>query len=714
MEVARVLVVSKTAAAELILDYLVPAQLNVPVGSIVRMPLGSRVTEGVVLAKPVQPAVSDLKEIISVYPRVLLPEFLDLTSWLAVRAGCSMATALSAMLPPSGSGLLPSRWQLNEQAAAAVSFTEKQQLAVDYMRGQSPLTKSEIARALGISAAPIDRLIAKKVLMPVQNQPPEYTWDIPPVKNLTQDQERVLAEIAAGKGDQQPGETFLLHGVTSSGKTEVYIRLAGRVLAAGRQVMVLTPEIALAAQMVARFRAAFPEAAVYHSGLSSNQRAAEWDRMARGEVSLVIGTRSAVFAPLANLGLIVMDEEQELAYKQEENPRYHARDVARFRARHQGAVLVLGSATPALETYRRALVGGDRLLEMPRRVHNQQPIKREIIDMRQELQMGNRSMLSRSLTEALLATLEKKEQALLFLNRRGVAPTVLCRNCGYRYTCPNCSTALTLHGEGLLRCHYCGTAARVAKACPSCGSQYLRELGVGTQKLEAYLTARFPGVHVCRVDRDTAGTAQAKEARLSEFYRRQSGILLGTQMIAKGLDFPKVTLVGIVLADLSLALSDLRAAERTFQLITQAGGRSGRAQSPGRVIIQTYQPEHYSLRYALAEDYKGFYRREIALREKAGLPPFSHMTRILISAKLRDALTAQVEHITSLLGRENFEVLFSGPPPLEKLKGQWRWHFLLRQGLEGNPWARVEKLRQEIGVHKNNRCIIDNNPYNFM
>lgn len=715
MRVARVIILIKYADIEQALDYLIPVGIEAPPGSIVHVPLGNRVVEGVVFSHPDVPEVDELKEIISVDERSLNPEFTDLACWLAVRAGCSTATALSAMLPPPGKGGAPVRWQLDEQAAASVSLTEKQQLVVDLLRQQSSMHKTEIGQALGISAAPINNLIAKGVLAPAKRSVPGKIWDFEQVIQLTEDQEAVIEQITAESKHFQETATFLLHGVTGSGKTEVYIRLARKVLTTGRQVLVLVPEIALTAQLVARFRAAFGGGiSLMHSGLSGSRRASEWDKISRGDADIVIGTRSAVYAPLDNLGLIVIDEEHELAYKQEENPRYHARDVALYRARHHGAAVVMGSATPALETHSLALSGQYRLLQMSRRVHSLHPIEAEIVDMRNELRTGNRSMLSRALTQALKETIGNNEQALLFLNRRGLAPTVLCRNCGFRYTCPNCSTSMTLHGHGLLRCHHCGATARVAAACPECGSKYLRELGVGTQKLEANLASLFPDTHLCRIDGDTASSAQDKEQHLFDFYQQESGILLGTQMIAKGLDFPKVTLVGIVLADLSLAMSDFRAAERTFQLVTQAGGRTGRAQLPGKVIIQTYLPDHYSLQYAMAGDYEGFYRHEIAVRSKADLPPYSALTRILISSELQQQLMKQVEQITALLREEEFEVIFSGPPPLERIKGRYRWHFLLRHSLKSDPWPQVDNLRKSFRPDKHTRIIIDNNPYNFM
>lgn len=713
MAVARVLIMSKYADIEQPLDYAIPPGLSAPPGSVVRAPLGPRLVEGVVLVHPPEGQVPNLKEIRAVGPRRLSRELLGLAAWLAPRTGCSLAVALQAMLPPLGSGAPPKLWRLALPLPDS-KLTAKQLLVVDYLKGQRPQSKAEIARALTISAAPINSLIAKQYLQPVAAAPTAPAWDLPPVTELTADQKRVLTAVEERSNGFTSGGEYLLHGVAGSGKTEVYIRLTRAVLAAGRQVLVLTPEIALTPQLVARYRAVFPQIAVFHSGLGSGRRAQEWDRIATGKAPIVIGTRSGVFAPLQRIGLIILDEEHELAYKQEEAPRYHARDVARFRARQHGALLVLGSATPALETYYSAVRGRPYLLTMPRPVQRGHSIQTEIIDMRQELARGNRHMLSEALTAALTATLAKKEQALLFLNRRGVAPTVLCRSCGYRYTCPNCSTSLTLHGQGLLRCHHCGATTRLAAACPNCGSKYLRELGAGTQKLEAFLAARYPEAHLSRVDRDTAGTARSKEQRLFDFYRQESGILLGTQMIAKGLDFPKITLVGVVLADLSLALPDFRAAERTFQLVAQAAGRAGRAFLPGRVIIQTYEPEHYSIRLATAGDYQGFYQAELAIREKAGLPPFSTLTRILVAAKERRLLQKKVEQITGLLSQEQFDLLYSGPPPLERIKGRWRWHFLLRHAGARVDWQRLAGLRRATTPAAQIRIAFDHNPHSFM
>lgn len=714
MDIARVEIVQKSADLDRTLDYQIPPAVSAPLGSIVQVPLGNRVVEGVVVGHPDSAEVQELKSIISVQEYRLPEEYLEMAVWLGVRAGCSVASALAVMLPPEKTES-PVRWELSP-GADTLGLTEKQLQILDLLHRQGPMIKTNIATALGISAAPVDTLIRKGILVPGEFCIPANQWMLEDVAHLTEEQTAVINQIARITRSFVNNAEFLLFGVTGSGKTEVYIRLARLALAAGRQALILVPEIALTAQVVARFRRAFgPDIAVLHSGLQSSLRYSEWKRIVLGKARIVIGTRSAVFAPLSNLGLIVMDEEHEPAYKQEETPRYHARDIALFRARRHGAAVVLGSATPALETFARAEAGRYHLLRMPTRIHKHKPVTTEVIDMRQELHQGNRGMLSRALHEALADTLDRNEQALLFLNRRGVAPTVLCRNCGFRYTCSNCTASLTLHHNGILKCHHCGAAARVSASCPECGSKYLKELGIGTQKLEVHLQALFPGCTICRLDRDAARSAVDKEQQLHSFYQQGSGILLGTQMIAKGLDFPKVTLVGIVLADLSLAVADFRGAERTFQLITQAAGRTGRDPvRPGRVIIQTYQPEHYGIKFAVDADYQGFFNYEMRIRSGAGMPPFSALTRIILSAREQKDLLRQVEYVNSVDKGGELEVIYSGPAPLEKLKGRFRWHFLLRHSGNAQAWRSIDSLRRKIKHEKNARVVFDNNPYNFM
>lgn len=715
MAIAQVVIINKYADLDRFLDYSIPAEMNLKPGYRVKVPLGSRTVEGIVLRISSNTDVDNVKQVLEIIDSRLSEEFAVLARWMSIKSGCTLAAALSAMLPPPPAGNPLTRWQLNEELTSTIDLTVKQRQVVEFLRNQDkPLLKSEIIRPLGISHVPVNKLIEQGAI--VEANPPEHTWPFVQVDTLTAEQAAAVKEIEEATEGYCQGAEFLLHGVTGSGKTEVYIRLAQGVHKAGRQVLILVPEIALTAQLVARFKTVFRDkVSVLHSGLNNNVRAADWENISSGKADLVIGTRSAVFAPLKDIGLIIMDEEHEPAFKQEETPRYHARDIALFRAKGHRAAVVLGSATPSLESYARAQGGRYKLLQLPYKIHNERRVAADLVDMRRELQEGNRDILSRDLQRALLETLARNEQAILFLNRRGVAPTVLCRNCGFRYSCLNCSTALTLHRNGELRCHHCGLQGRKANTCPQCGSEYLREMGLGTQKLETRLAAMFPETSILRLDRDTAASADAKEQQLYRFYQEGAGIMIGTQMIAKGLDFPNVTLVGIVLADLSLGMTDFRAAERTFQLVTQAAGRTGRADKPGKVIIQTYQPEHYSLRFALTGDYQGFYQHEMQVRHRAGMPPYAALTRILVSTEQENELVPFVTEISGKLrDGETYELLYSGPPPLEKLKGRYRWHFLLRHPGTRAAWLEIDGLRQQLRASKHCRVIIDNNPYNFM
>lgn len=714
MQVARVAIADRNADVDRLLDYQLSPLAGQP-GNRVLVPLGKRKVQGIIVEVLGHSTVLQLKPVLRIIDETTLPdELIDLAHWLSLHSACSLGAALAAILPPVGTAAPRRGWQLNP-AAAVNNLPEKQRWVKELQQDGIARSKAEICRQLGISSSPVDSLIAKGVLTEVSLAPDFPHWPLSPVESLNTDQLQAIASIEElTAGLTRPGK-FLLQGVAGSGKTEVYLRLAKKVVARGRQVLVMVPEIALTAQLVARFRMAFENrVAVLHSGMAAGVRADCWRSIAAGSFPVVVGTRSAVFAPLDRLGLIVVDEEHEPAYKQEETPRYHAREVALHRAAAAGATVVLGSATPSLEASYWTAAGNFVRLCLPHRIHNHRPAT-ILIDMRKELQAGNRSVFSRQLQDALDAVLARGEQALLFLNRRGVAPTVLCRNCGFRYLCQNCSTGLTLHRQGRLRCHYCGAAAVLPRFCPRCGSSYLKELGLGTQKLEDYLRHRYPAHSILRLDRDSVASAVQKEKLLHDFYRQKAKILVGTQMIAKGLDFPNVTLVGVVLADLSLAMSDFRAAERTFQLVTQAAGRAGRGEKPGRVIIQTYQPEHYSLRFALAGDYQGFYAYETKIRRRAQLPPFVQLSRIVVTATTVEKLDRQVGAIQPLIERGNhWAVMYSGPPPLEKLKGWHRWHILLRHHNQAGVYKALLNLRRKVTKVDRCRIVIDHKPYNFM
>jgi len=488
---------------------------------------------------------------------------------------------------------------------------------------------------------------------------------------------------------------FLLHGVTGSGKTEVYLQSIQRCLDFGREAVVLVPEISLTPQMVERFKGRFgDEVAVLHSRLSNGERYDEWRKIKTGRVKVAIGARSAVFAPFRNIGLIVVDEEHESSYKQEETPKYHARDVAIKRAELCGAVVLLGSATPSLESVHETSAGRYKLLTMRLRASGGELPQVHIVDMREELKAGNRSMFSRGLHQALADRLAKGEQTVMLLNRRGYATFVMCRTCGFVAQCPHCDISLTYHRNSrTMRCHYCGYAEREAQECPSCSSAHIRHFGTGTQRVEEELSRLFPGIRVIRMDVDTTATKGAHEKLLNDFKTKKGDVLLGTQMVAKGLDFPDVTLVGVIAADTVLGLPDFRSGERTFQLLTQVAGRAGRHVLPGEVFVQTYMPEHYAIVAASEHDFGGFARAELRTRESRAYPPYHKLMLITFSHELVQPLMraseAFVRDLRSRIagtgtegedGRRWAQMEALGPvaSPIPKLKDRYRFQCMVK------------------------------------
>ncbi len=571
----------------------------------------------------------------------------------------------------------------------------------DARTGASAIPRAELLKRAGCSASALDALVRAGLLHPtevVASRSPMEGWSagrasvpVPvPAPNLTVDQERAVERVTARM--DSGGGIVVLHGVTSSGKTEVYLRAFEHALARGRRGILLVPDIALTPQMVDRVVARFgPErVAVLHSALGAGERLDEWERARRGQVDIVVGARSAVFAPVPSLGLIVVDEEHDGSYKQDESPRYHARDVAVFRAKRAGATVVLGSATPSLETYSKAESGEYELIELPRRIDDRPMPDVAVVDMRSELKAGNRTIFSRLLRARIEQTLERGQQAILFMNRRGFSTFVLCRECGHVMTCPHCDVSLTLHGSGSRRselvCHYCNHTERAPDVCPSCGGIHIRYFGAGTERIEDEVRKSFPKARVARMDVDTTRRKGAHRAILGAFRAGRTDILVGTQMIAKGLDFPNVTLVGVVSADTALNLPDFRAAERTYQLISQVAGRSGRGDVAGTVVVQTYSPEHYSIVAAAAHDYRAFYEAEIASRREAGYPPARRMARILVRG-IDESATARCAGMIASACREldcvsdgTVEVLGPAPAPIPRIAGKYRWHLLLLSG----------------------------------
>jgi primosomal protein N' (replication factor Y) (superfamily II helicase) len=516
--------------------------------------------------------------------------------------------------------------------------------------------------------------------------PGEDAWDtdfVSPANVLNLEQKDALAEIwrwlVAGEF-----AAALIHGVTGSGKTEVYLGVIEAALSRGKTAIVLVPEIALTLWVGRLVRARFGErVAVLHSGLPDIERAREWWRVRRGEASVVVGTRSAVFAPLENLGLIIVDEEQESAYKQEETPRYNGRDTAVYRARLEGAVALLGSATPSLETYHNARAGKYRLLKLTSRVENRPLAEVRIVDLREEFRRQHRAApVSEALRAAIALRLEEKTQAMVLINRRGYSWSLLCRICGAFVSCQNCSIALTYHkSRERLECHYCGYAIRPPKECPKCGGEYMYFVGDGTERVDEYLREQFPGARIARLDRDTVRTKREYQQVLGAFAKGEIDVLVGTQMVAKGHDFQRVTLVGVVAADLALGRPDFRAAERTFQLLTQVAGRAGRGELSGEVLVETYYPEHYAIQFAAKQDYISFYEKEAHFRRILHYPPFTALANILVrDRKIENAIrwSRALAGYFAPFEKHGVKILGPAAAPLARLRREYRFQFVLK------------------------------------
>ncbi len=537
---------------------------------------------------------------------------------------------------------------------------------------------------------------------------------------LNRDQENALNEIGSslrGRAHQ----VFLMSGVTGSGKTEVYLRAIEQTLAAGRSALLLVPEIALTPAVAAQFFARFGDrVAILHSAFGGLQRSAQWRRIREGKAHVVIGTRSAVFAPLENLGLVIVDEEQETSYKQEETPRYHGRDVAIVRAKAAAATVVLGSATPSLESRYNVERGKYRLLEMPERIERRPLPDVQVIDMRAEfVETGRQDLFSRVLQEAIRERLDAGEQVMMLLNRRGFSAFVACRQCGERVECENCALTLTFHRrDQKLTCHYCDYSRPVPSVCPKCESEYIYFIGSGSEKVEDYLRQLYPRARIARLDRDTARGRTNYETILNGFRDKAYDILVGTQMIAKGHDIPNVTLVGVVSADIALGMPDVRAAERTFQLLTQVAGRAGRGDRPGRVFLQTLSPDHYAIRFAAAQDYEGFYKKEIHFRRMLHYPPVTPMATLVVRGKkLEEALA-----LSGRLGRhlralpDGVRMLGPSAAPIVKLKREYRYQFIFkapRRKVLGGVLHRARQFAEDDNWPAT-ALVIDVDPINLM
>ena len=686
-EFAEVIIDLVSNAVDRPFHYSVPPELQGKLlpGMKVSLPLGNRRTEGYVLRLLEETPVESLRDIIAISDPepVLTAEQIPLLHWLSNRYYCRLIDALNAMVPAAfRQGKRPKEPQVLKAAAGAeavdLSRAPARREALQILLEQGPMPRKKLEE-MGVKGATIRTMekvgLIEQVAAGQHFAAAEDKASATIPHDLQEEQACCFAAIDEALREQRP-RRILLHGITASGKTEVYMQSIAACLQQGRSALILVPEIALTPQMIDHFEGRFPgQVAVLHSRLTAAEKSRFWQMIKTGRARVVLGARSAVFAPLSRIGLIVIDEEHETTYKQDEAPRYHARDVAWWRTRYHRAVLLLGSATPSLESYYRATEGEDLLLTMAARVTPTQLPPVEIVDMRRELKENHRQIFSRLLLKELEGVLERGEQALLFINRRGFAGFVLCRECGYVVRCPSCDVSLTLHlDRQLMCCHYCGHEAAVPETCPDCSGIKIRYFSAGTQRVEDEIKKIYPDVPLIRMDSDTTTSRQAHSRYYHQFREGRAKILIGTQMIAKGFDFPNVTLVGVVAADTALNLPDFRSPERTFQLLTQVAGRTARGDKGGKVIVQTYHPSHYSILAAAAHDYRTFYEAEIENRRQLAYPPFSDLVRILFSGSDEKAVFEAASWMTALLepAVAGADILGPAPASLYRIKDMFR------------------------------------------
>jgi primosomal protein N' (replication factor Y) (superfamily II helicase) len=676
------------------------------VGARLVVPLGRSVVTGYILGLLDEPTanlddsdIKDAKELLDETP-VCGPEILQLARWVADYYACPIGEVIKAALPP---GMSPKRKSatvvkpklrrfvrlLQPSDSEDQKLTDAQRRVLATLTASGPMPLQSLIKDAGVSASTVSSLEKKALLEThvesVRRDPLSENLGISDVEhNLTPGQATVLAQIEEQMNTGHYS-AFLLHGVTGSGKTEIYMRAMSKALSLGRSAMMLVPEIALTPVFSRRLRARFgDQVAIFHSSLQKGERFDEWTRVRNGEARVVIGTRSAVFAPVKNLGLIVVDEEHEASYRQQESPYYNARDVAIVRAQKESATVVLGSATPSLESFHNARKGKYQFVRLPERIGARPMAEAKIIDMRSVFaRHAKPRVFSDELLAAIKETRERGEQSIILLNRRGYSSFILCRSCGETVQCPNCDVTLTYHrSERVIVCHYCNHRAPVPRVCPSCGKKYIYYVGEGTEQLEEMLKLLFPALRVARIDRDTTARRKVFEQSLADFSAGRIDTLVGTQMLAKGHDFPNVTLVGVVSVDAGLALPDFRSAERTFQLITQVAGRAGRGDRPGRVLIQTYHPYHYSLRHACAQDYEGFFEEELRYRQNHSYPPFVALASLLIHGPDLGRVRSDSLELRKQLDLVNQDrkcrILGPAPAPLSRLKGEHRFQILIK------------------------------------
>lgn len=728
---AEVIINSEALEIDRPFTYKVPEEFNneIKIGQIVKVPFGkgNKTSEGFILNLKNDDNIKfKTKNIAAILVKdpVIDEDDINLIEFLREKTLCKYIDAFRLLIPVGimkGAKAKKKRViVLKNEDLSNIKNPDGYKKIIEFFKTNSgKYTKSELINEHSISQYKLNKLIENEVLSIEEESVFRYNdrvYNKDSAKTLTIEQENIIREYI-----NSDDKMFLLKGVTGSGKTEVYMKLVERVLLEGKSAIILVPEIALTPQMIERFKGRFGvNVALFHSKLSDGERFDEWFRVKEGKAKVIVGARSAIFLPAKNLGLIIIDEEHENTYKSEQNPKYQTKEVAEYLSELKGCKVILGSATPSIETYYRALTGEMKLLELNSRVDNKPMPPMKVIDMRNELKGGNKSLFSRELFIAIQERLKRKEQIILFLNRRGFSTFVSCRSCGYVFKCDECDISMTYHKNGLLICHYCGKTKREPRECPKCHSKYVKFFGAGTQRIEEEVKKYFNNVRILRMDVDTTRDKHSYERIYNTFKNGEADILIGTQMVSKGLDFKNVTLVGILAADMSINIPDYRAAERTFQIITQVAGRAGRGDKQGEVLIQTYTPQHYSLQYAVNYDYEGFYEKEFTVRAMMKYPPFGKLLLINGTSKKEELLKNFMHKITMMikpLVESCLDIEILGPIPcmISKVKENYRWQIVIKGEFDSYFSKNIKEILydENKNVYNDIRISMDINPNNL-
>ena len=728
---AEVIINSEALEIDRPFTYKVPEEFNneIKIGQIVKVPFGkgNKTSEGFILNLKNDDNIKfKTKNIAAILVKdpVIDEDDINLIEFLREKTLCKYIDAFRLLIPVGiMKGAKAKKKKvivLKNEDLSNIKNPDGYKKIVEFFKANSgKYTKSELINEHSISQYKLNKLIENEVLSIEEESVFRYNdrvYNKDSAKTLTIEQENIIREYI-----NSDDKMFLLKGVTGSGKTEVYMKLVERVLLEGKSAIILVPEIALTPQMIERFKGRFGvNVALFHSKLSDGERFDEWFRVKEGKAKVIVGARSAIFLPAKNLGLIIIDEEHENTYKSEQNPKYQTKEVAEYLSELKGCKVILGSATPSIETYYRALTGEMKLLELNSRIDNKPMPPMKVIDMRNELKGGNKSLFSRELFIAIQERLKRKEQIILFLNRRGFSTFVSCRSCGYVFKCDECDISMTYHKNGLLICHYCGKTKREPRECPKCHSKYVKFFGAGTQRVEEEVKKYFNNVRILRMDVDTTRDKHSYERIYNTFKNGEADILIGTQMVSKGLDFKNVTLVGILAADMSINIPDYRAAERTFQIITQVAGRAGRGDKQGEVLIQTYTPQHYSLQYAVNYDYEGFYEKEFTVRAMMKYPPFGKLLLINGTSKKEELLKNFMHKITMMikpLVESCLDIEILGPIPcmISKVKENYRWQIVIKGEFDSYFSKNIKEILydENKNVYNDIRISMDINPNNL-